>query len=510
MKRISLALAILVLLSVPISAFAQSFGAVLTPTQENPPTNTTGSGNATVTLDAGHTQVSVALAVHGLTGPPTLAHIHKAARGVNGPVVVDFNAPVNFLNGRLNATFNITKALGDDIAEHPDQFYVNVHTTANPTGEIRGQLSLASDVVRYAGELRGTNTVPPNSSAAVGAFYITIDPSFNLIWEINLGILQNATLAHLHSGGAGSNGDILLTFAAGPTEFQNGRSFGTVSTAQLSVETRQALLTNPAGFYVDVHSNALPNGEIRGQLAPAQEYDVAIAGRVTNALGQTFITNLRVFNPNYDKPAAALLEYFGPNPPIVGSAAASIAVNIPPRATAVFDDVNGPSGFNVPGTGGVRVSSNSKLAVTSHIFNDLRPQQKGTIGQFVPAVKFENAMRRGVLTQLSNRDITQSVTGFRTNVGFFNPNNQQVTVRLELRDDNGVLLGQSVVNLTSYQQVQSSVQQLFPSADLANKPNLSVSFDASAPVVGYASVVDNISSDQFFVSAQEDVGLNVP
>jgi hypothetical protein len=508
MKRLSLALAFLILLSIPIAAHAQTFGAVLTPSQENPPTTSSGSGNATVTLDSGHTQIAVAMTITGLTGPVTLSHIHKAARGVNGPVVIDFNPSVNLVGNKLNATFNITKQLGDDIAEHPDQFYVNVHTAANPTGEIRGQLSLTSDVIRYAGELRGSNEVPPNSSTAVGAYYITIDPSFNLTWEVNIGALQNATLSHIHDGAAGTNGPILITFAASSSQFQNGRTFGTTSIAGLNADTRQRLISQPSAFYVNVHSNQFPGGEIRGQLTPAQEYEVAIAGRVTNALGQTFVTNLRVFNPNYDKSVGALLEYFAPNPPVAGTATSSLAVNIPPRGTAVFDDVNGPGGFNVPGTGGIRVSSFSKLAVTSHIFNDLRSQQKGTIGQFVPAVKFENALRRGVLTQLSNRDITQSVTGFRTNVGFFNPNNQTVTVRMELRDENAVLLGQGVVTLAPYAQVQNAVSGYFPTADVANKPNLSVSFDASAPVVGYASVVDNISSDQIFVSAQEDVGVN--
>ena len=226
---------------------------------------------------------------------------------------------------------------------------------------------------------------------------------------------------------------------------------------------------------------------------------------MTNALGQTFVTDARVFNPSYDTPAAALLEYFSQNPPVAGSATASIAVNLPPRGTAVFDDINGVAGFNVAGTGGVRVSSNNKLAVTSRIFNDLRASGKGTIGQFVPAVKFQNALRRGVLPQLSNRALDASnLTGYRTNIGFFNPNKEPVNVRLELRDENGVLLGTGSVLLSAYGQVQNGVGGYFTNADVANRPNLTVSFDAAAPVVGYASVVDNVSSDQIFVSAQED------
>lgn len=508
MKRLSLALAAIFLLALATAAQAQTLGATLTGSQEAPPVSTTGFGNATVTLDSSHTQIAVNITISSLSGPPTLAHIHRGDQGVAGGVVIDFAGGTNFSNGVLSKTFTITKQLGDELAEHPERFYVNVHTSRNPSGEIRGQLALAADgVTRYAGELRGTNEVPSNSSTAVGAYFITIDPAFNLTWEVNIGALQNATLSHIHTGAAGVNGPVLITFASSASQFQNGRTFGTTNIAGLDAAVRTAILTNPAGFYVNVHSTQFGGGEIRGQLQAANEYDIAIAGRVTNALGQTFVTDVRVFNPSYDTPAAALLEYFGLNPPVAGNATASIAVNLAPRATAVFDDINGPGGFNTPGTGGLRVSSNSKLAVTSRIFNDLRSSGKGTIGQFVPAVKFQNALRRGVLPQLSNRTLDPAaLVGYRTNIGFFNPNNGAVNVRLELRDENGVLLGSGTTLLQPYGQIQNGIGA-FTNADVGNRPNLTLSFDAAAPVVGYASVVDNISSDQIFVSAQEDTGV---
>jgi hypothetical protein len=509
MKRLSLVLAAVVLLVAAGTAQAQTFGATLTGAQEAPnPVTTNGFGNATFTLDSTRTQLAVNITISGLSGPPILAHIHRGGQGVAGPVVIDFAGGTNFSNGVLSKTFTITKQLGDEISENPGNFYVNVHTAQNPGGEIRGQLAVTSDVIRYAGELRGSNEVPPNGSAAVGAYFITIDPAFNLTWEVNIGALQNPTLSHIHRAAAGVNGPIIINFATNANQFQNGRTFGTQSIASLDADTRTQLLTNPAGFYVNVHSTQFGGGEIRGQLQPANEYDIAIAGRVTNALGQTFVTDVRVFNPSYTTPAAALLEYFSANPPVAGSATASIAVNLPPRGTAVFDDINGPAGFNVSGTGGVRVSSNNKLAVTSRIFNDQRSSGKGTIGQFVPSVKFQNALRRGVLPQLSNKALdTSALSGNRTNIGFFNPNNEAVNVRLELRDENGVLLGQGGILLAPYGQVQNGIGAYFPSADVSNRPNLTVSFDAAAPVVGYASVVDNVSSDQIFVSAQEDTGV---
>ena len=71
-----------------------------------------------------------------LTGSAMQAHIHKAARGVAGPVVVSLCAPCK--NGQTG-TATITAALLKAFSRH--LLYVNVHTAKNPQGEIRGQLA---------------------------------------------------------------------------------------------------------------------------------------------------------------------------------------------------------------------------------------------------------------------------------------------------------------------------------------------------------------------------------
>ena len=42
-----------------------------------------------------------------------------------------------------------------------------------------------------------------------------------------------------------------------------------------------------------------------------------------------------------------------------------------------------------------------------------------------------------------------------------------------------------------------------------NLTNMTLSFDASSPIFVYASVLDNVTQDAIFVTAQEDVGVNV-
>jgi hypothetical protein len=504
-KVCRLALLSLVLLSLPavLHAQAATFGAVLTPEQEAPtPRDTPGFGNATLTLDAAHTSINVKMTIAALTTPVNNAHIHKEVAGVAGPVVVNFFPATNLINGRMDTTFTIEKALGDDIYRNPQLYYVNVHSTQFGLGEIRGQLTPIQDVRSFAGELRGSNEVPANASTAVGSFFITIDPANNLDYEVNIGSLQSPTLAHIHPGAAGQNNPPSVNFATSAAQFVNGRVTGTI---QISQELADQIRANPGNFYVNVHTAAIGAGEIRGQIANANEYDVALAGRVTGGTGTTFVTDVRVFNPSYTNRAAALLELLPSGLAGNTAAAASRTVDIAPRATAVLDDIAGTSGFNITGTGAIRVTSASPIVVTSRIYGDLRSSGRGTSGQAAAAGARSTALRRGVIPQLSNRAGVAS--GYRTNIGFFNPSTATVFVRLELRDASGALIAESTPTLTPLQHRQNAIGDFFAGVDLSDRSDLTLSFDASAPIFVYGSVVDNTSDDPVFVAAQEDVGV---
>jgi CHRD domain len=94
-----------------------------------------GSGVAAITIDpvtgAANWQLSTAN-----VGTPTGAHIHRAAAGVNGPVVFDFSA-------QLIGSGVMPLALAAEILANPSGFYFNVHTATNQGGAVRGQLRLA-------------------------------------------------------------------------------------------------------------------------------------------------------------------------------------------------------------------------------------------------------------------------------------------------------------------------------------------------------------------------------
>jgi hypothetical protein len=72
-----------------------------------------------------------------LSGPATAAHIHMAAAGKAGAVVIALCGPCK--SGQ-SGTATVSAALKTAFKKH--LLYVNVHTAKNPNGEIRGQLAV--------------------------------------------------------------------------------------------------------------------------------------------------------------------------------------------------------------------------------------------------------------------------------------------------------------------------------------------------------------------------------
>jgi hypothetical protein len=100
-------------------------------------TDADGTGTATVTVDTKRNEVCYKLAVSGID-PATMAHIHKGAAGVSGPVAVPFAPPTS---GSSEGCKPVTAEVAGAIAASPGDYYVNVHNAAFPKGAIRGQLS---------------------------------------------------------------------------------------------------------------------------------------------------------------------------------------------------------------------------------------------------------------------------------------------------------------------------------------------------------------------------------
>ncbi|MGP4003860.1 CHRD domain-containing protein [Streptomyces sp. 8N706] len=74
------------------------------------------------------------------------------------------------------------------------------------------------------------------------------------------------TLGHIHQGRAGANGDVKVTLfgSAMPDTVHSAAGQVSVTDAELA----QRIRTDPAGFYVNLHSKEFPGGAVRGQLQP--------------------------------------------------------------------------------------------------------------------------------------------------------------------------------------------------------------------------------------------------
>ena len=115
-------------------AFAGDVKVSLTGGEEVPPVTTSASGSGTITIGDDHS-VSGSVTTAGIVA--TAAHIHMAAAGQNGPVIVPLTK-----TGDTGWAVPAGAKLTDPQYEafKAGNLYVNVHSGAHPGGEIRGQL----------------------------------------------------------------------------------------------------------------------------------------------------------------------------------------------------------------------------------------------------------------------------------------------------------------------------------------------------------------------------------
>jgi len=281
--------------------------------QQNPAVlNAEGvSGVGYVTLNAGDGAVVANLAVEGFVpfldaaiGP---VHIHSGFAGENGAVILPLS-PV----GESDTSYRGTEAEAIAAIDF-DQIgnggtYFNVHSAANGSGEVRGQIvPRGIDVVRT--ELQGQQENPAvvNAEGISGVAYVTINND-------EQALVANASVegfvpfldapigpVHIHSGFAGENGGVLVPI--NPIDFDALAGGGT---------------------YVNVHSAENGGGELRGQIVPkgidvvraelqGQQENPAVVnadgvagvGYVTiNAEDQAVVANVSVegFTPFLDAP----------------------------------------------------------------------------------------------------------------------------------------------------------------------------------------------------------------
>ena len=129
--------------------------------------------------------------------------------------------------------------------------------------------------------LTGLGEVPPNASPATGFGTVVLNAAqtqitVNESWS---GLTAAASASHIHTGPAGATGPVTFTFSGVPSA-----TSGAIPQQVFSITAAQVTTLFAGGMYMNVHTSAFPNGEIRGQLLVPEPGSLALLGAGSLAL----------------------------------------------------------------------------------------------------------------------------------------------------------------------------------------------------------------------------------
>ena len=243
--------------------------------QEVPGVTTAAYGAGALSVDTVANRVRGFVVTSGLTG--TAVHIHNAARGTPGPIVLTLTGGPNVWVVPDNAVVDNVVAIFNAA---PDNLYFNVHTAANTGGEIRGQLD-ASGAVRLA---TLDSTQAAGASSARGAGILVVNNVTNRVCGFLLTSGLTGTAAHVHNAARGVAGPIIADIGGNVAFIRPGSAVGTgpdlwvIPDERISLALVTIFNAAPDNLYINVHTMVNTAGEIRGQFDASGEVRLATLG----------------------------------------------------------------------------------------------------------------------------------------------------------------------------------------------------------------------------------------
>jgi trimeric autotransporter adhesin len=147
-----------------------------------------------------------------------------------------------------------------------------------------GATHAGAQIEFYDFPLGGDQEVPPVPTAAFGFASLEYDPG-TMLFDLVLGVdgiaLGQIMSAHIHAGPRGSNGPVVIDLLAlgSFVDAKDGLSILLLDDVSIGGMVGEDQLRS-AGLYVNVHSTAFPDGEIRGQIVPGPSAGVLVAAGV--------------------------------------------------------------------------------------------------------------------------------------------------------------------------------------------------------------------------------------
>ncbi|GLR15455.1 hypothetical protein GCM10007940_00700 [Portibacter lacus] len=277
---------------------ATSFYAKIEGNQEVPAVDTDGRGLASIHYTSNTNVLEIKVQASGLSGPITGIHLHSADEGANGDVVENLTPYLvgNTVNVKLQAGdyINMMKAGG---------LYVNIHTAANPGGEIRGQIVPLGGALVFDSWLAGSQEVPALDNNSFGLAIGWIKPSLDSVYVAIVAdnTTGEITGAHFHNAVLGENGDVVLNLS----DFIMDNMIETSNALPIDESFLSQFLSGD--LYLNLHSATFPSGELRGQVYRiardgyaydvCQEQEIPSPVNAGNAAGSGMIA----FNRDFDE-----------------------------------------------------------------------------------------------------------------------------------------------------------------------------------------------------------------
>lgn len=120
---------------------------------------------------------------------------------------------------------------------------------------------VSAEMIAMKADLKSSDEVPPNDSPGSGTAEVTLDTDANKVsWKItHQGLTGDATAAHFHGPAkAGENAGPVVDISANTAE------------GSADVPAEQIEMIRGGNTYLNIHTAQYPDGEIRGQVVPAQ------------------------------------------------------------------------------------------------------------------------------------------------------------------------------------------------------------------------------------------------
>ncbi len=208
--------------------------------------------------------------------PLTGAHIHAGAAGVDGGVVINFEVGTRFpvhepFPQVAYGCVAVDATLQSDIAADPAGFYANFHSEAFPAGMVRGQLVAGpSPQVDILADLSGEEEVSAPGEGFGFARLAVFEELGAIEFFIDAFSTDQPTSGHVHTGGAGVEGPVLLDLGVTADTFSmpfgpEGPWIGIGVVTGVDPTVISAIVGTPGDEYINIHNDAFPAGIMRGQ-----------------------------------------------------------------------------------------------------------------------------------------------------------------------------------------------------------------------------------------------------